>query len=194
MFTEDQMASQIELAYILKKEQEDLFESYLMVQTSVQGNQGKIQFLDQAAIEAAADGPDVVMGVRIQQAPNQQILLFTRRSQAGNLEFPDNIEADLQFRKLNFRIRTTLMDNQGHQREFGISYDINKNNYEVIPGNILPGDNWLALVTFVNGNFNLLHVRQEIGSGGGDPCAELGCDEEGQGLISTLRCVLSGCA
>jgi hypothetical protein len=188
------MATQIELAYILKKQPEDLFESHLLVQTSVQGNQGKIQFLDQAAIEAAADGPNVVMGVRIQQAPNQQILLFTRRSQAGNLEFPDDAEADLKFRKLVFRIRTTFMDGQGHERDFGISYDINKNNYEVIPGNALPGNNWLALVTFVNGNFNLLHVRQEIGSGGGDPCIELGCGDQGQGLITTLRCILSGCA
>jgi hypothetical protein len=188
------MATHIELAYTLKRQLENLFDTHLLVRASVQGNQGAIEFLDQAAIEEAADSADAVMGVRIQQESGHQTLKFQRLSQAGNLEFPDSADDNLEFEKLEFRILTTFMDDQGQEREFALAYDIEKKHYKkVSQGNTLQGNNWLALVTFVNGNFTLLHVRQEFGSDSGDPCGELRCHEDNKTWPTIVNCILSGC-
>jgi hypothetical protein len=184
------MPIQLELSYLLKKKQkEDLFDSYLPMRIPTTG---EIKFLNQNALNDVASS--AVLGIRLQQAPTKKILHFLRLAPASTLVFPDDTQSNLQFRRLRFSILSDLVDNQGQRVDFCITYEIDKNNYQVIHGNVLPDHQWLALVTIDADHFNFLHVKPSVGpGGGGDPCAEWGCTNPDRDVITTISCICRGC-
>jgi hypothetical protein len=182
------MTTRVELAYLLRKHSAtDRFDSDLPVQIPIQG---QIRLMNEDEIEAAA-GPNAIMGVRIQETVDKQIFKFVRRSPLANLVFPDISEENAKFRKLKFRILTSA-DFQGQDSSFAITYEIDNDDCRVVGENAPLGENWIALVTFQNGNFELLYKKGGGGPGTGDPCEEWNC--EGTNNIAVkIKCILYGC-
>ena len=183
------MTTRVELAFLLKKpDDKDLFNSELRVEIPIQG---QIQFLDTNQMETKSSSPNAVMGVQIEPVGSKQILHFLRRSAVSNLVFPDVLEGNTKFTQISFRILG------GQETPFAVSYEIDfdKEHYRVVQGNAVLGHNWLALVTFENGSFHILHEREGDGPGGGDsgdPCGELGCANTNDFAVK-IKCLMRGC-
>ena len=184
------MPAQIELSYLLKKNQkEDLFDSYLPVRNPLAG---PTRFLTQGNLNQQAD--NAVLGIRVQQTPTKPVLHFLRLANAGGLSFPDQTQHNLQFKKVSFRVLSDLTDDQGRQVDFSISYEIIKRDYHIVADNALPQHRWLALVTRENGGFRFLHVKDDDDpGGGGDPCVLAGCNDPDRTIITAIACIAKGC-
>jgi hypothetical protein len=186
------MPTQIELSYLLKKNQDsDLFDSYLPVRIPIAG---ETKFMNQVDINAEA--ANAFLGVRIQQTDGQQILHLFRLSDTGGLSFPDETFPDLEFEKVSFRILSDLTDNQDQHVDYSTSYEIEeRNRYHIVPANVLPQLQWLALVAQENGHFRFLHSRRDPGDAGvgGDPCELAGCNNPDRTIITAIACACKGC-
>lgn len=186
------MPTQIEISYPVKKNQiDDLFDSYLQVRIPITG---ETRFLNQ--VDMNTEAANAFLGVRIQQTGGQKILHLFRLPHADGLSFPDETFPDLEFEKVSFRILSDLTDNQGQHVDYSTSYEIvEKERYHIVPGNVLPQLQWLALVTGENGNFRFLHFKPNPGDpgSGGDPCELAGCNNPDKSIITTIACACKGC-
>ena len=174
----------INLGYLLRKQDpQEPFDSELRIQIPIQRG---INPANQQQMEQARQS-DAVFGLQIQQGAGSSKLFFHRLQQVNNIEFPDDNHQDLSLKSVFFHIQGNLIDLPNPQTNISASAKIPKSRYKV-SNNFLPAGIWLALVTFVNGEFELLLDRSS-GPGPGDPCAALDCSK----VANYIPCFLAGC-
>ena len=184
------MTTHVHLAYLLRKEAlEDLFSSEVLVSIPIEG---QIRFLTSADMENAAAAGNVMLGVWLQEAANERILRFVRRSTVQNVFFPALTEDESKFRKLSFRMQTTS-DEGGQETNVTITYVVDNDDCQVVSAGAPMGENWLALVIANAGNFELICKKGGVGPGGGpDPCVQLNCSGTDDWILK-IKCISMGC-